>query len=482
MRTPPNLVQDHNIPEWCASRKLWRAWKAYNGPFRSQILSTLTALQHSGAMAQIGDAPKKVDRITQDDIAAMLGRTRPTVTRRISMIASPDPHWTDYCDLRDRESYLLHPEESVMQGEARRRRHSENMRERIKGHPHWHHGDCEHKESKHDRRIRRHIACFITRNKAFACASSYAAAMPADKFPQIASRQDPAHEAGILFEQFGESFNPNTYKELGVPTNGYDMSVGFNWHPNLPLLVKCSCRMGQGKFDFQKVCPHCGDKGFVQAGAMPDIGRYFYQTLIDLGLKKRITRCGDCNRVWDQRRTNCPSCGGPGQVVKEAGVLEGWTQEAIGKLIGAHVSTIRKYEHAYGYLMLIRTVPGRVWKRCSKCEKEFSGRCACGNTGGVVTRRDPHKYLDLTDRTLYQDLANAEKERINAILCLHRRWLDKRQQESLEQAAELAINVLGEWTNREHKLESFYREMRRRMLANAQLARFANVLFPIHRE
>ena len=492
MITPFNLQRDYGIEDRCPSRKVPRALKSYTGPSRSAVLSTLTALYHSGAMSQAGAAPKTAKRIEQERIAPMLGISRPTLTRRISMMSAPDRNWHDYCPVgfkvdegsnrivSDRSKQDSPPDIYTTRGTERRRRQSETMQDVVKGHPHW-------KARKHKRkralRIPRQVGCFITRNKGFALANSYSLAMPADKVPQIVPRNDPEHDARVLNEFFGDMFDPKAYARLGVPTNGYDRSVGWNWHPNLPYLRTCSCRLGQKKFDFQHVCPKCEGKGFVDDGPMPDIGRYFYQTLVDLGLKKRLSRCNDCKTVWDQSKQCCPQCGQVGQVIKAAGILRGWTEKDLGQIIGCDVSTLRRYIRSYSYLGLIRVVPGHAFRLCEKCSSKHAINEACSKCGDLgKIQRHPNEYLDLTDRTMSEDIVKVERERLQASLRLHRRWLEQRQLEQLRQAVELAEKVLGEWSGHEHKLESFWNEMRRRLAASVELSRYQNVLFPVHRE
>jgi hypothetical protein len=172
-------------------------------------------------------------------------------------------------------------------------------------------------------------------------------------------------------------------------------------------------------------------------------------------------------------------------VYKEAGILTGWTQKAIGNLIGCSVSTVRKAEHAYSALMIIRTVAGRVWRKCSKCKQEYSGSSCkgCGSKGGKVERREPHKIIYLPTRTMDKELCQSERNRLDAVVKRAERYkLEQRQLESMKLAVELAKQVLNGWEGQEHYLESFWKEMHRRLVGHADHARLVNVLFPLQRE
>jgi hypothetical protein len=117
------------------------------------------------------------------------------------------------------------------------------------------------------------------------------------------------------------------------------------------------------------------------------------------------------------------------------------------------------------------------------CAKEYSGRCSCGSKGGKVVRRDPHKVLYLPTRTMDKELVQSERNRLDAVVKRAERYkLEQRQQECLVKAVALAKQVLDEWQGQEHYLESFWKEMHRRMAGHADHARLVNVLFPLQRE
>jgi hypothetical protein len=60
--------------------------------------------------------------------------------------------------------------------------------------------------------------------------------------------------------------------------------------------------------------------------------------------------------------------------------------------------------------------------------------------------------------------------------------LQEQQMQHLVAAVALAKQVLNEWEGQEHYLESFWKEMHRRMAAHDDHARLVNVLFPLQRE
>jgi hypothetical protein len=390
------------------------------------------AMEHAGCLAQLGDPNKNVDRVGQLQIAGMLGITRETVTKRIAKYSAPDPNWPD----------------------PRREAHSRRMRAIAADHPHWNRARRRQEARRaiaHQRRIRRNVACILQHNAGFGQANSYALAMPDQARPAIAPGQDPTLHAGILAAHFGE----NVF-DRGAQVNGYRKSYGWIWHPKLPDARPCACRVGQRKFNFQKVCPKCEGKGFVIGGSMPDYGRILLHWYLDRGIDQEM-RDGD-------------------KITKHRGILEGWTQEAIGRELGMNVSTIRRYERTFKLLNLVRTVAGKVTRHCSRCDVNYSGQCGkCGSQAGPVVHRDPHKILWLPSRTLDRDLVKAERDRLEATLALRARWLDRQQLETLKSAVELSLKVLAEWEGHEHRLESFWSEMRRRLAATPWLL---NVLYP----
>jgi transcriptional regulator with XRE-family HTH domain len=491
--TPPQLWA-HGVDKHSRSRKLDRVVDAYIGPHKKKYKAIRLSMQHAGALAQKGDTV--ANRRLQEDLAASLGIARSTYTKMWMMFRAPGA-----CPKCGGTEVKMLEDWSIVCGkcgplpadwnEQRRLEQSEMMKTIIKSHPRWSRRK-RRKELERQvavvRRIRKHVAPLITRNAGWGEANSYAEAMPPELRPKIERQEDPSFEARVMAQQFGKDlFDPEAHKRLGVPTNGFDYSVGWNLDPKLPWLKKCVCRLkkSQRRFIFQKVCPKCDGRGFVNTGKpMPYTYRLVYQQLENLGLRKKISRCDTCNEIWDGSKQCCPKCGDAGRVYKEAGILTGWTQKKIAALVGCSIATVREAEHAYARLMIIRTVKGRVWRKCSKCKLEFSGRCkGCGAKAGKVERREPHKVLYLPDRTMDKDLCQSERNRLDAaVKKAERMKLQEQQQQHLVAAVELAKQVLGEWEGQEHYLESFWKEMHRRMAAHADHARLVNVLFPLQRE
>ncbi|HLW53257.1 MAG TPA: hypothetical protein VKW06_10480 [Candidatus Angelobacter sp.] len=538
MKTPPHF-RAYNIPDVTPSRKLWRAHLAYRLGDKKEYLSIMWAMEHAGCLPQLGDPAKNVDRVTQETLAGMLAITRSTTTKRIAKYSAPDPTWD--ADRRRRHAEKMravaanHPHwtgehggiggsgradtmeaDTMFPGAVRQpdRRQADSSAHvsPVAGESAESDLFVSHRGGENDgtplatpspvvplagetlvsqglqggmrpssnamvdglsdrpdtvlldgadrnelRHVRKHVACILTHHPGFGQANFYSLAMPESARPEI---QPGRNHAAILAAHFGEKLFDSS---SGL--SGFRKSYGWIWHPNLPDARPCECRLGQRKLKFLRTCPTCGGTGRIitspalgNGPGMPDYGRVLLHWLLDRGIDEEIR-------------------GASGQITKHRGILEGWTQEAIGEMVGMNVSTIRRYFKAFRLLNIVRTIPGKVTKRCAKCDKTYTGKCAgCGNTGGSVVDRDPHKILWLPSRTLDRDLVRAEKARIEALVAIHRHWLDRRQQEQLENAAALSLSVLEEWSGKEHKLTSFWSEMRRRLAATAWLL---NVLFPL---
>lgn len=492
--TPPQLIA-HGVDPHSRSRKLSRVVDSYVGPKKKKLKAVRWVMEHLRALAQKGEPGAFAQRKLQDDLADALGIARSTFTKWWMMFSAPGA-----CPKCGSVQVTMLEDFSIVCAkcgplpaawdEQRRLEQSELMKGIIKSHPRWNRRKRRNEfqdQLAAKRRIRKHVASLITRNAGFGEANSYADAMPDELRPKIEHQEDPGFEAGVMAQQFGaDLFDREAHKKMGVPTNGFDMSVGWNFDPKLPYLRQCICQLkkAQRRFSFQKVCPKCEGRGFINTGKpMPYIFRMYYQQICNLGLRKKISRCDPCNEVWDGSRQCCRKCGDKGRVHKESGILTGWTQRKIAALIGCGVDTVRKAEHAYAALMIIRTVHGRAWRKCLKCRIEYSGQCKCGTKGGKVVRREPHKVIYLPTRTMDKELCHSERDRLDDVVKRAERYkLEQRQLGSMKLAVELAKQLLNEWQGQEHYLESFWKEMHRRLAGHADHARLVNVLFPLQRE
>lgn len=429
-------------------------------------------MEQAGCLPQIGEPAKEVKRVSQETLAGMSNRRRETVTKNVSLFAAPDPNWTP----------------------ARRQARSQKMRAICHDHPHWQ-GQAQPKratERKEDptpslsrdagHGRRQHVACILTRNAGFAVANSYALAMPDAERPGLNTGFE---HAAVMQEYFGKELYAHNPRLGGIL---FRKALGWLWHENMPNYPTCVCRLGQRKFDFQHVCPKCGGKGFrVESPAlgdgpgsgMPVNCKVFIQFLHILGIDTEFRFCRAHQKTFAGGQS-CPVCHSEGAVTKPRGILKGWTQVDVGKVLGQSVSTIAKWEKVCERANLMRTILGRAWRLCTRCNVNYSGsRCKCGFTGGEVKRRDAHKYLWLVSRTMDSDLVAGERERLDAALRRWKRSMDAQVMHQLQQAVELALKVLGEWSGGEHRLESFWNEMRRRLAHSGSLSCFANVLFPL---
>lgn len=426
-------------------------------------------MEANGAIAAIGDAPASasVHRVSHQQLSLSLGlQSRSTFTKRSMKFSAPDrcPH----CGLQSVRilwNSIATRTPGGLQCESPRCRH--------RFAPRW----TEERRLKHSAIIRtlrgsksqtihkrrKYLGSIFVRNGGFGVANSYA--LPEAARPAILKGgrpDDPTYDATALARQFGDDlFDRQAHTWLKYSSlNGFRKSYGWIWHPNLPDARRCSCRLGQRKLEFVGICPKCNGAGFIITSralpgkdgkpgkSMPANGRIILHWLLDRGIDEEVR----------DKETN--------QITKHRGILEHYTQEDIGRALGLDVSTVRRYFRAFRWLNLVRTVPGKVtW-----------------NTDGSVKDREPHKILWLPSRTLDEDIARAEKDRLTALLKWNRRFLKDRELEALESAVELAQHVLGEWEGQEHRLESFWNEMRRRLAARDDHARLVNVLFPLQRE
>jgi uncharacterized Zn finger protein (UPF0148 family) len=285
--TPPQLLP-FGVDKHSRSKKLSRVTDAYVGPKKKKYKAIKWLLEHKGAMAQKGDPAAFARRVLQDGpdgLAAAMGWSRSTFTKNWMMFSSPGA--CPKCGsvkIKMLEDWQMVCENCgplpAAWDEARRIEQSDLMKEIAKSHPRWNLRKRRNEAQRQvatQRRVRKHVASLFTRNAGWSEANSYAEAMPDELRPKIEHQEDPGFEAGVMARQFGaDLFDRDAYKKMGVPTNGFDMSVGWNYDPNLPYAQKCSCQLGQKRFGFQKVCPRCEGRGFVTAGSMPYICRIYY--------------------------------------------------------------------------------------------------------------------------------------------------------------------------------------------------------------
>jgi transcriptional regulator with XRE-family HTH domain len=288
-----------------------------------------------------------------------------------------------------------------------------------------------------ERRAIKRVGVFLHRSRGFAEACEYTH-LPADLRPTHTtgkgSMGKPTAQAELLAGLYGkESFDPEAC------WNGFKEIDGLLWHPNLPDVQECECQAGQLPLDAGKPCPKCEGTGEVFKGSLPDFARVLATLLICLRIKDAI----------------------PG--VKAANELV-ITQKQLADLMGCDVNTVAKYEHTLESLMIIRTVYGEVHR----------------NDKGQVTERDPHKIIWVLDKLMDQETAEREANRF-ARAC---RSAQEAGGDGL--AVDRAAHVFGEllraWQGKEHCLQAFYNEMRRRLISAGISRELQGSLFPLARE
>ena len=248
------------------------------------------------------------------------------------------------------------------------------------------------------------------------------------------SMGDKTAHAKILADAFGENnFDPT------VHANGYKVIDGLLWHPDLPDPQDCDCVNGQLTLNNQE-CPKCGGSGTVFRDSLPDFGRVLASHLILKGIKEE-------NRDQGKAK-NCLEV----------------TQQRLADELGMDVNTIAKYERKLEALMIIRIVPGDVHRDAS----------------GSITKRDPHKILWILDKLLDEQIADREATRY-ATAC--RQAQQKGHDEAaIGRATAIFRDLLRSWIGREHSLQAFYNEMRRRLASAGVPSELAGCLFPLAKE
>jgi len=354
--------------------------------------------------------------------------------------------------------------------------------------------DC--RPAKDGNGVRNHIAPILTRNPGFACANAYALNADVKTRPGIGAG---SNQVGWLAHTFGaDKFSRQAQNEWLEPyqsLEGYRRSRPQWFDPRLPGAWDCECVLGQKKFNFQEVCPKCEGRGFIKGkptpennwkGSMPWIGRMILHFLDDRGWDIEWRRCKKCSTQFEG--SEMCKCGSRGEVVKKRGELNTpgsktqYTMPHIAAALGLDLSTVNRYFKMFKRLGIMRTAKGEVWRKCQRCPNLplYSEKCpGCGSTGDPIKSSDAQLIIDLTSRTLDKQMAAMERTRLEAIVRLHRRWLDQRHQAEIASAVELAKKVLGEWEGREHLLMSFWKEMRRRLEASKSRANLVNILFPL---
>lgn len=89
LRTPEQLQHQFKIPaEAGRGRAIPRVLFAYAGPNKSQFLATTIAMIVRSALPEYGGKRSALRSVTQDELAAASGITRPSFTRRLSAISN----------------------------------------------------------------------------------------------------------------------------------------------------------------------------------------------------------------------------------------------------------------------------------------------------------------------------------------------------------------------------------------------------------
>lgn len=355
LKTPLHL-QAYGIKPLLPSKKLWRAPQSYCGPFKKEFISSWWLLESQGALAQIGDPGKVVDRVAHAELAAIFSVTRETITKRLSMFAAPDPEWDENALCK-------------CHGRPRRQCHSEKLRAIAANHPHWNkevrdaqrtmekdsivgvadqaadgevnsqrtdratgsnfscreeslpadlplssealrspetdqqlvssgmaaalHGDGCRRARKDGARAEKHVAAILARNRGFRVANSYALACDDGLRPSINAG---ANQVGFLAHTFGAhlfSREKQTWLDPRQSLDGFRKSYGWMWDKNLPDAWDCECTTGQLKLAFQEVCSRCKGAGFLVGDTMPDYGRLLLHWLLDRGIDEELRRCSN---------------------------------------------------------------------------------------------------------------------------------------------------------------------------------------------
>jgi len=340
-------------------------------------------------------------------------------------------------------------------------------------------------------RVRQHVAAILARNPGWRVANSYALACDDGLRPAISAG---ANQVGFLAHTFGAdlfSRKKQDWLEDWQSLEGFRRSRGWHFDPNLPNAPDCVCRRGQMKLGFQEICPKCEGRGFLIEGSMPDYARQVLHWMDDRGMDVELRRCARHKKLFEANQC-CTECGSRGDLHKKRGELNGagsvkYSMEKIAAANGLDVSTLYRYFTVYKRLGLIRTAPGTKYRKCenARCSKLdlYVDKCpGCGGANGAIKKSDPQLIIDLTSRTLDRDMARAERARMDRLVKWHRKWLDQKHQAELESAVAMVKKVLGEWEGKEHLLQSFYSEMRRRLAASNSRANLVNVLFPLQLE
>ncbi len=445
--TPHHLVVRHGLPKHTASRKVWRAWMAFNNrEKRKEFLSVAWVMQMAGAIEQYGAPPAEVERRSQRLMASMLGIDISTFNRRLGQFSAPDGRWDD----------------------ERRRRHSEMMklrepsRHQDAGPP----GAPGHNQASKEmenlrpvsRKAHRQVQRLVTlfnKNAGYGQAQLYSLRMPQQLKPQMEKKgEDRTKDAALLAQAFGSRWFDS--ERRGV--NGFKAIPGWVWDPHLPDVDKCECQSGQMGLPLavSRDCHKCngrGDKCECQSGQM--------------GLPLAVSRdCHKCNgRGYIVYSTPLPDYG---RVLLTFLLLKGLeqygsveiTQEAIGDALGMDVNTVAKYEDKLEALMIIRCVAGEVTR----------------DAAGAVVDRKPHKIIWLPDRMLDEDIAEREWQRFQD---LRSQVADR---EALRRAEGLHVALLKAWRGKEHSLSAFWNELRRQFARAGISQSVSDALLPVFRE
>lgn len=413
------------MPPQLPSRKLSRAWLSATD---KDIIGWAWAMEQSKALAQIGDSGAWAERVSHDEIAAIMGCRRETVTKALGRFYN----YSEPCPRCDGPQHSLkclckchttHPEwredavctcagrDGCPGGKPRRLCQSEKLKAIAANHPHWQarkfdasssqersplfqpmhpSAELQPAETVKGRQVpdavnengrgasihRKHVRGLFARGPGFRCANKYALACGDATRPGIGAG---SNQVGWLAHTFGADLFSRQeqagWLEPRHSLEGYRQSRGQWFSPYLPDAWDCECVLGQKKFDFQHVCPKCEGRGFIKgnptpengfAGSMPWRKRMVLHFLDDRGWDVELRQCKKCSTTFEGL---CPKCSQRGDVLKKRGELNGrgsagYTEKKIGMAMGLHESTINSYFKTYKRIGVMRTSPGDVYRKC----------------------------------------------------------------------------------------------------------------------
>ena len=370
MAKTPHHLRMLGVPEDCGpDRAVPRVIEGYVGPYKKEAMSLYFSKIFARALPEWNAPEIHFSEVTHARLAAMNGVRRETISRRIGKLSRGTKKW-DEAQRRKRSM------------EETRRAAAQGKRVRVG-------------RRKLALRSLEPVAELFEVTPRFNAPNLYKGPKGA-----VGGKNDPCRAARDAAEKYGtKNFDSTAH------VNGFKRIDAVIWHPTLPDVVPCECKMGQARLPFQGECPTCGGKGKVFKGSLPDFGRNFLTLLQMWGIEDEIPELRDNDDKIVRKH-------------KPAGMLQ-IPQWKMAQRMGCDEDTLRKYQRKAEALLFIKVVDGDKYGACPSCaggpvlaKAKVCPSCHANIAGKVrITSSDPDKIIWMPGRLMEHEMCLAERQR-----------------------------------------------------------------------